>query len=229
MPEYRLYLFNQAGRVREALTLEHEDDDLAVQESLRRRNGLAVELWRDATIIQRFEASPARIEVPDFDDGFEACGSEDQIAAAALEQALHVAETQLGNVQIIPRGEQDTLAIVSQRGFSAEFLDVFRTVSVSDPSACGRALLHRRTIVIEDVLADDAYRPFQGVALDAGYRSVQSTPLISSGDEVLGVLSTHGAAPGRPSARQLAILGSIAVAAADAMVRLRSDRGPAAA
>ena len=41
-----------------------------------------------------------------------------------------------------------------------------------------------------------------GVSLDAGVRAVQSTPLLSSGGTILGMISTHYCEPHRPSERE---------------------------
>jgi GAF domain-containing protein len=92
---------------------------------------------------------------------------------------------------------------------------------MADASACGRALLLRKTIIIEDVLQDDGFARFRDVALRAGFRSVQSTPLVSSSGALFGMLSTHAAEPSRPSDRQIEALQALARASANAIVRLR--------
>lgn len=147
------------------------------------------------------------------------------IATFALNRALKVAETRQGNVQLIQWEKKPTLEIVVQRGFEDEFLTCFRSVSMVDPSACGRALMLRRPVLIEDVLEDQDFAPFRDVALRAGFRSVQSMPLMSSNGALYGVLSTHQATPGRPSDAQMEALQDIAHAAADAIVALRIREG----
>lgn len=148
----------------------------------------------------------------------------DSIAGAALDQALEATDARMGNVQLVQWGKRPALEIVHHQGFKDEFLDVFRSVSMTDPSACGRALVLRRTIVIDDVLTDEEFLPFRAVARRAGFRSVQSTPLISSNGALYGVLSTHAPEPRRPSGQQLAALQAIAQAAADAIVKRRIAR-----
>jgi hypothetical protein len=227
MQDYRLYFFDRYGHIANAVTLECADVAEAIQEAERCRDGRAMELWRRAELIRRFEVVPLPAEDRRItDEAFADCRSEAEIAHAALDQALQVTKGELGNVQLLDRSNRTSLEIVSQRGFKAAFLDCFRTVSVSDPSACGRALLLRKSVVIEDVLKDDGFRPFLDVALEAGFRSVQSTPLLSSGGAVWGVLSTHAATPGRPSERQMSALQVIGSAAADALVRVRSRLVP---
>ena len=68
-----------------------------------------------------------------------------------------------------------TLEIVVQRGFRQDFLDCFRGVH-DDTTVCGRAMLSRERVIVEDVLTDPGFAPHKAMALAAGYRSVQSTP-----------------------------------------------------
>lgn len=158
---------------------------------------------------------------------FDECSNVNDVASITLEHALALAGACMGNVQLIQWDDSPTLEIVAQRGFKEEFLTCFRSVSMIDPSACGRALVSRDRVVIDDVLEDEDYAPFRDVALRAGYRSVQSTLLMSSGGAVYGVLSTHAAEPGRLRERQLAAIQALARRAADAIARLRA-RGTAA-
>ena len=136
-----------------------------------------------------------------------------------LARTLEVMQAPLGNVQVIDAtGEH--LEIVSQVGFEEEFLSCFRQVTLNDPSACGRVLLNREQIVIQDVIADSDYAPFREVAARAGYRSVQSTPLQSNAGGIFGVVSTHWPKPWRPSDDGLNTLRMMAGLTADKIVRL---------
>lgn len=47
--------------------------------------------------------------------------------------------------------------------------------------------------MIKDVEADPAYAPLRAIARAAGYRAVQSTPLVGPDGAILGMLSTHSA------------------------------------
>ena len=158
-----------------------------------------------------------------FDPIFAACKDEKAIAETTLQHALRVTGTVLGNVQLADWSQIPSLSIVAQEGFQSEFLNCFKAVSKRDHSACGRALLGRRTVVITDVLVDDEFRPYRGVAVRAGFRSVQSTPLLSRRGSLLGVLSTHSADPDQAWGDELDALRSIAEAAADAIIRCRTQ------
>jgi PAS domain S-box-containing protein len=59
-------------------------------------------------------------------------------------------------------------------------------------------------VVIEDVSLDPEHGPHRHIVATAGFRAVQSTPLIErSSGCLIGVLSTHFRDPGRPGDREL--------------------------
>lgn len=108
---------------------------------------------------------------------------------AALASAMKATGSPLGNVQL---AKPDGLHIAAHRGFSQPFLDYFAVVAGED-CACGTAMAQARRIVVRDVADDPIFRRrvSRQVMLQAGARSVQSTPVVSSGGMLLGMLSTH--------------------------------------
>ena len=102
-----------------------------------------------------------------------------------------------GNVQLNDP-ERGGLVIVAHRNFKPAFLEHFALVSEND-CPCGRAAQERGRVIVEDVQVDETFAAHRQVAAEAGFRSVQSTPLISHEGELLGVLSTHFRRPHRPS------------------------------
>jgi DNA-binding NarL/FixJ family response regulator len=134
-----------------------------------------------------------------------------------LQKGLQLTRTDLGNVQLMD-WNTGYLTITAQRGFSEDFLEFFRTVRGEDGSACGRAVRHRGPIVIEDVLEDAEFAPCRPIALEAGFRAVQSTPLISRNGAFFGVLSTHFPHRHRPSERELKMLQALGEVAANAII-----------
>ena len=82
------------------------------------------------------------------------------------------------------------LVIVDQHGLDTDFLRAFRKVRSEDGCACARALKEGRPVIVIDIEMDDAYAPFRTAARRAGYRSVQSTPILSNGGTLIGVIST---------------------------------------
>ncbi|MFN3659294.1 MAG: GAF domain-containing protein [Pseudolabrys sp.] len=129
--------------------------------------------------------------------------------------ALHGAE--YGDVQL-PVG--DELWLVAQLGLTAPFLKTFMRVRPQDGCACGRALRDRRTIVIPDVEVDPEYAAFRRDAQAAGYRGVQSTPLIASNGALIGVVSTLFARAHEPTVIEMQTLTTYGVSAANHLCKL---------
>ena len=109
-----------------------------------------------------------------------------ELLQSALDRALALADQQLGNVQLID-WNAGYMKIVAQQGFAQDFLDSFRRVTTRDGCACGRALLLRDTVLIHDVTTDRDFLPYRDVARRAGFRAVQSTPLLSPSGALFGL------------------------------------------
>jgi GAF domain-containing protein len=114
------------------------------------------------------------------------------------------------------------LRIASQRGFGDEFLTFFESVTTRDGSVCARALRGREQVIVEDVMSDIEFTSCRAIARRAGFRAVQSTPIVSSNGAFIGVLSTHFPSPHRPSDATMAALTVLAQEAADAIIFRRS-------
>ena len=156
------------------------------------------------------------------DSELAACATAESVAWCVLAHARQIMSTVLGNVQLID-WKIGYLEIVAQQGFSEEFLKCFERVHHLQGSACGRAILKRKAIVIHDVWADDGFVPYRDIADRARFRSVQSTPIISSSGALYGVVSTHDPLVGRPSEAQLHALEALAMMAANRIVRLKCN------
>ncbi len=148
--------------------------------------------------------------------------SEMFVVNAALEEAFAISGQALGNLQLVD-WRTGWLDIVAHRGFSADFLNTFARVRSSDDCACGRALLQRRSVIVDDVHRDPRFPGLRAVGQQAGFVAVQSTPLISSGGALLGILSTHGARS--PTDGQLGQIQMLAQRTANELVHLRANRG----
>ena len=132
--------------------------------------------------------------------------------------ALHGAE--YGDLQLV---KDDALLVVAQRGLSGAFLRTFNTVSREAGCACGRAWRLKRTIVVSDVENDRDYAPFRTDAKAAGYRAVQSTPLITRNGRLIGMVSTLFANVHEPTPIELETLGRYTKVAADYLMKLLGD------
>jgi hypothetical protein len=131
-----------------------------------------------------------------------------KMVAAAVDAAVTGTGADHGNLQLLyPEG----LRIVAQRRFERQFLDFFGCVS-DDACACGAAMKQNRRIVVPDVANDPIFAgtPAGEVLAEAGVRAVQSTPLLASSGELLGMLSTHHDRVCAPSELELDIVDRIA-------------------
>ena len=106
-----------------------------------------------------------------------------------LTEALRLTQSNKGNIQVFD-GSSGCLTIEAHHGFDDNFLKAFRSVSAANGCACGRVIRSREPIVIADVLLDDEYFPYRQAAMEAGFRSVVSLPLIARGN-IVGVISIH--------------------------------------
>lgn len=145
---------------------------------------------------------------------------------AALDEVLEATVTipgaEMGTVQLFDPSSK-TLEIVAQRGFSEDFLDHFRTVKIDEETACGRAIRSGERVVIEDAQANALHDPYRRAAASAGFRAVQSTPLLGHAHKPLGVFSTHYRQPHRPSEHGLRLLDLYTRQAADFIERIRGE------
>ncbi len=139
-----------------------------------------------------------------------------------LDAAIDLLKAQYGNLQLFDP-ERGRLSLAVHRGFDQEFLKTFEVVTTDDDTACGRCLRMRRRVVIEDVEEDEDYKAYRGAAAKAGYRSVQSTPLMTRGGNLLGVLSTHWRKPHEIPEREEHLLDLLAQQAGDSIERIRNE------
>ena len=117
----------------------------------------------------------------------------------ALASVIEATDADFGIVQLFD-SENRVLRIVAHHGFEKEFLDFFDVVKVEDGCACSRAMKGRSRIVITDVSSDPIFPDnSKRVMLGANARSVQSTPLIDSLGNFVGMVSTHNKRSGGPS------------------------------
>lgn len=141
--------------------------------------------------------------------------------AAVLPQvamgAITLMGADFGNVQVVdPR--DGSLVLVTQLGFSREFLDHFAVVH-DNRSVCGRAARQGAQAVVDDVRTDPAFTPHREVFRAAGVRAIQSTPLVDGAGQMIGMISTHTSQAGWPSARDLQIMEIYGQLAGEAIAR----------
>lgn len=120
-----------------------------------------------------------------------------------LRRLLTAVDAEMGNIQILEAG---VLCIAAHEGFDRAFLDFFAAVR-GDESACGHAMQTGQRVIVEDVLTSPVFagKPSHAVMLQAGSRSVCSTP-IRVNQRLYGMLSVHRTVPWRPAADQLSLM-----------------------
>ena len=142
---------------------------------------------------------------------------------AIVDAAIAIMEADKGNIQLLDPVSGGSV-IAAQRGFEAPFLNFFERLR-KDDSSCGAAMRSGGRVIIEDVLESGIFigQPSLDVVLEAGVRSVASTPLVSSSGTLLGMISTHWPRPHRPNERQLGFLDLLVRQSADYLERRRSE------
>lgn len=109
-----------------------------------------------------------------------------------LNEARAIAHTEYGTMQIY-NPHLGGFEIAAQYGFDPSTLEFFRLVRPGDACSCGRALQLARRVVILDVTTELFFGPSAAAAVQAGFRSVQTTPILGNQNNVIGALSTHSA------------------------------------
>lgn len=137
-----------------------------------------------------------------------------------LDATIELQNADFGFVQTIDP-ESRAFAIVAQRGFRPDFLEFFR--ENSEVVSCGRALLRKERVIIEDVLLDPASAPDRAIAASAGFRAVQCTLMVARSGRLLGIISTHFREPHRPSDRDLRFTDLYARQAAELVERKQAE------
>jgi PAS domain S-box-containing protein len=152
-------------------------------------------------------------------DGKNVTGCLDDI----LNVAIEISSADKGNIQLFDV-ESGELRLVTHSGFDEPFIQYFSNVS-DGAAACAQAMRTHQRVIVEDVMDSDLFAGRDGreVLLEAGVRSVQSTPLMSSAGKLLGIISTHFELPRRPSEQELRLMDLLARQTADYLERIRVE------
>jgi len=122
--------------------------------------------------------------------------------------------------------ERGKLRLLAHRGFNAEAAQFFEWVHTDSHSTCGSALCTGGRVIIPDVERSEFMAGSEDlrVTLNAGIHAVQSTPLISRGGRLVGMISTHWNRPHSPSERELRNFDLLARQAADILEQRQEER-----
>ncbi len=138
-----------------------------------------------------------------------------------MDAAVAISDADRGTLQLL---EGETLRIVAHRGHQQTFLEFFASAE-NVASVCGLALKRGERVVIPDVEISPLFvgtSSLQALRV-AGVRAVQSTPLMTRGGKLLGILTTHWSAPRVPDEQVLWRLDLLARQAADLIERRQSE------
>lgn len=138
-----------------------------------------------------------------------------------LQQAMMMCGTKASTLQLLDN-TNNTLEIVTSFGLSKEFINHFRFVNCYDGSVCGRALAKGETVFISDLTSDRSFSRHLNLALQNNIRSVQSTPLITSSGQIVGMISVHFVTPKKISKISLQEFEAFCKKAADKIEELIS-------
>jgi PAS domain S-box-containing protein len=136
---------------------------------------------------------------------------------AILQTATMVTGAPKGHIQLFDK-KSGALVIAAQCGFEPPFLTFFAQEPSQD-LACAMDLNPFDRVIIKDIRRAIVDKTALAVMLDAEVRAFHSTPLVSSSGKVMGVVSTHYAAPHRPDKRELRWMDLLARQAADYLER----------
>jgi two-component system CheB/CheR fusion protein len=141
-----------------------------------------------------------------------------------LGTAIELQHADFGYVQLLSSGSKEP-KIEAQHGFQPETLERLRGAADNAQTSSGQALRTRATVQLADIAQEAAFAADREIASPAGFRAVQSTPLISPTGALVGVLSLYFREPHVFSERNKQIgdlLGQQAAVLIDS--RLHQDR-----
>jgi len=137
--------------------------------------------------------------------------------------AIDISGADKGNIQLMDPAS-GLLYLTTNLGFDPAFIEFFSDGKQS--SACNVAFETQQRVIVEDIRQSALFvgSPSLDVMRKAGVRAVQSTPLISSAGNTLGVISTHFATTRRPTEQELRLMDLLARQAADYLERKRVEQ-----
>jgi signal transduction histidine kinase/ActR/RegA family two-component response regulator len=144
-----------------------------------------------------------------------------------VDAATAIMRSEFASMQMLHphRGSRGELRLIASRNFDEKAKEVWASVRAGEKTTCARALETHSRVVVSDVTHCEfmAASADQKKLLDGGIRALQSTPLVSRGGKLLGIISTHWAAPHQPSERDFRLLDILARQAADLIERTQAE------
>ena len=123
------------------------------------------------------------------------------------------------------RGAGGELLLIASRGLTEEARQLWNWVRAEQSTTCALALRTTARVVVSDIASCGAMAGTvdQALLLEGGIRASQTTPLVSRGGKLLGMITTHWNEPHQPSERDFRLLDILARQAADLMERTQAE------
>lgn len=142
----------------------------------------------------------------------------DEILNAAL--TLHA--TEMGTIQIFDPAS-NSLRLAAHRGFDQSILNDPSFAEIVMGALPAATVRTGQRVVVEDFETDRSYASSRSASASLGYRSAQTTPLMTRRGELQGVLTTYAAEPYRPTGRILRVTDLYARLAGHLIERMRGE------
>jgi PAS domain S-box-containing protein len=144
-----------------------------------------------------------------------------------VDAAVMIMRSDFGSMQMLypERGNGGELLLLAFHGFNAQAAKFWKWVNVDSPCSCGAALRASKRVIVPDVERCDfmAGTDHLKTYRHTGIRAMQTTPLLSRGGNIVGMISTHWRKPHKPSERDLRLLDLLVRQAADLIDRKRAE------
>ncbi len=123
-------------------------------------------------------------------------------------------------------GPGGSIRPVAEAGFSEGYVEGVRAVASPDEpegrGPTGQAARTRQCVTVNDIMVDPRFEPWRERALQRGYRSCASVPLMN-GEDVAGILSLYSSEPGFFGREEIRVLDEIGADLAFAVEKIRRD------
>jgi PAS domain S-box-containing protein len=155
------------------------------------------------------------------------CARDGNDLDACLQEILRVAieinGADKGTIQLVD-SLHGFLNLTTQSGFDEELNEFL--ADGNNSSTSNVAVETQQRVIVEDVRQSALFAGSKSLSVmkNAGVRAVQSTPLVSSEGNVLGVISTHFNTTRRPTEQEMRLMDLLARQAADYLERKRVEQ-----
>lgn len=144
-----------------------------------------------------------------------------------VEAARQLLHADFASLQMLsgPTNGPQRLDLIAHCGFTLAAAEHWRNVYIDSPTSCGAAWAKGERVIVPDT---EACPDFEGttdllVYRETGIRAMQTTPLRARDGRLIGMLSTHWAAPHVPTEPQLRLFDILANQAANLIARTRDE------